>query len=138
LLVAGPEVISLVAVVDGELVGHAAFTICGTADAAGKVGLVGPLAVAPAWQRKGIGSAIMGAGFDRMADAGAAFACVLGDPAYYSRFGFEAERKITPPYPLPEEWDGAWQSLSLDDGDTAVEGTLIVPEPWRKEVLWTS
>jgi hypothetical protein len=39
---------------------------------------------------------------------------VLGDPAYYGRFGFAKETAIQPPYPLPEAWDGAWQSLVLN------------------------
>lgn len=61
---------------------------------------------------------------------------VLGDPAYYGRFGFSQENNILPPYPLPAAWASAWQSKSLIDGAATVEGPLTVPEPWQDPALW--
>ncbi len=136
LLSEAPIVLSLVGMADAALVGHAIFTTCGVAGSPDKVVLLGPLAVAPAWQRQGIGSALVRAGLQRVETAGASQVYVLGDPAYYRRFGFEPDPGVAPPYPLPEEWLGAWQSLSLGGNKPRPRGKLSVPEPWRQEALW--
>jgi len=59
---------------------------------------------------------------------------VLGDPAYYSRVGFAPETRVSPPYPLPEEWRAGWQSIALQE--TELKGALEVPAPWRRAHLW--
>ena len=61
--------------------------------------------------------------------------CVLGDPEYYSRLGFAEETGIEPPYPLPEEWLGAWQSRPLGSAPSAT-GTLSLPSAWMHAELW--
>ncbi len=131
-----PPVLSLVAEVGGVVVGHVAFTPCRIEGQAVRVDLLAPLAVAPAHQRQGIGSTLVRAGLRRLASAGVARALVLGDPAYYSRFGFVPDRDVEPPYPLPPEWAGAWQSIVLDDADPPLHGRLSVPESWRQPALW--
>ncbi len=136
LLSEAPIVLSLVGMADTALVGHAIFTTCGIAGRPDKVVLLGPLAVAPSWQRQGIGSALVRSGLQRVGTAGASQVYVLGDPAYYRRFGFEPDPGVAPPYPLPEEWLGAWQSLSLRGNKSRPRGKLSVPEPWRQEALW--
>ena len=136
LLSAGPAVISLVATVGSELVGHVAFTICGIDDGPDTVALLAPLAVTPNRQRNGIGRAIVEAGLQRLQEAGVIRVYVLGDPAYYGRLGFETETQVAPPYPLPDEWAGAWQSLSLGGSGTLPAGTLSVPPVWRDPALW--
>lgn len=128
--------LSLLAIVEGDLAGHVYFTSCSVAGNAGRVALLGPLAVTPALHGRGIGSALINDGFARLKNAGIHQVCVLGDPAYYSRFGFASETEITPPYPLPSEWLGAWQSVSLEDADVPLRGTLSVPSPWRHPALW--
>ena len=131
-----PVVLSLVGIVDSALVGHVIFTTCGIAGRADTVALLGPLAVAPAWQRQGIGSALVHAGLRRLDAAGTSHVYVLGDPAYYKRLGFAPDDDVAPPYPLPEEWRGAWQSLSLRGDQPPLHGTLSVPQPWRQRALW--
>ena len=116
LLKEGPTVLSLVGTFEGTPVGHAMFTACSIVGKSDKVMLLAPLAVAPAWQRQGVGSAIVRAGLQRLEEAGINQVYVLGDPAYYGRFGFERDDRVAPPYPLPEEWDGSWQSLNLCGG----------------------
>ncbi len=128
--------LSLVGIVDRTLAGHVVFTACSIAGTEQKISLLGPLAVAPAWQSKGIGSALVREGLQQVAHDGAVRACVLGDPAYYGRFGFAPEADIMPPYPLPTEWTGAWQSVSLHNTEPPPHGTLTVPEAWRQPALW--
>lgn len=136
LLREGPAVLSLVAMAGEVLAGHVIFTTCGLAGRPDKLALLGPLAVVPARQRQGIGSAILRAGLQRLVKAGTKRVYVLGDPAYYGRFGFEPEDDVTLPYPLPEEWQGAWQSLSLRGDQPPLQGALSVPQPWRRPALW--
>ena len=123
-------------IVDEALAGHVIFTTCGIDGGTEKVALLGPLAVAPALQRRGVGTAIVRAGLQAMEKAGASGGYVLGDPAYYGRFGFKPEDGVAPPYPLPDEWRGAWQSLSLS-GSAPLQGNLTVPQPWRHKALWS-
>ena len=61
-----PNVISLVALVDGVVSGHVAFTLCAVENGTGDVALLAPLAVAPARQRKGLGSMLVREGFQRL------------------------------------------------------------------------
>lgn len=136
LLSEGPTVLSLVGIADGALVGHVIFTTCGLAGTTDAVALLGPLGVASARQGQGIGSALVRAGLQRMDQAGTKQVYVLGDPAYYSRFGFEPDDGVAPPYPLPEDWRPAWQSLGPKNGKPALRGQLSVPQPWRKRAYW--
>ena len=129
-------VTSLVATRDSQLAGHGVFTECGVSESNTRAALLGPLAVAPEHQKQGVGSAIVRDGLRRMTEQGVAFVLVLGDPAYYGRFGFRPEASIEPPYPLPAEWKDAWQSIRLDDGAEACSGVLAVPPPWREAALW--
>jgi putative acetyltransferase len=131
-----PGVLSLVAFADGVLAGQGCFTPCGIGGACDTAALLGPLAVAPARQGMGIGSALVRCGLVRMKQAGVALVCVLGDPAYYGRFGFRPETNVAPPYPLPEEWRDAWQSARLEAGPSLPTGALAVPSPWRDPALW--
>ncbi len=131
-----PTVLSLVGIVGPALVGHVIFTTCSIAGRTDKVSLLGPLAVAPAWQRQGIGSSLVREGLQRLENAGVIQVYVLGDPAYYERICFESEAGVMPPYPLPEEWRGAWQSVNLHNAEQPLHGKLSVPQPWLQPALW--
>jgi predicted N-acetyltransferase YhbS len=99
---AGALTISLVAEDAGQIVGHAAFSPVTIADGTtGWFGL-GPVSVQPGRQREGIGSALIRAGLEQLRQAGAAGCVVLGDPAYYGRFGYTHDPVLTYPVPLPE------------------------------------
>jgi putative acetyltransferase len=81
----------------GSVVGHVAFspvTIDG--EACGWYGLA-PLAVLPDWQRRGIGAALVEAGLEDLRRIDAAGCVVLGEPAYYARFGFAHEPALAYP-----------------------------------------
>lgn len=136
LLKEGAAVLSLAAVAGARPVAHVAFTTCGLTGGSDKAALLAPLAVAPDRQGRGIGSALVRAGLRRLARAGVAHVFVLGDPAYYGRFGFVPEHRVAPPYPLPAAWREAWQSLALDGAQAPPAGKLTVPRPWRDPKLW--
>jgi putative acetyltransferase len=87
--------ISLVAVEGSTVIGHVAFppiTINGVD--AGWFGL-GPVSVDPKHQGSGIGSALIREGLEQLEAQGASGCVVLGDPAYYRRFGFERDDGLT-------------------------------------------
>jgi putative acetyltransferase len=129
--------ISLVGTVDARIVGHVIFTKCGVAGTRITAMLLGPLAVAKAWQRQGVGSAIVHAGLRRLEDADVNRVYVLGDPGYYGRFGFMTESSVETPFPLPAEWENAWQSKVLDGTKTPCVGKLTLPPPWLQPALWS-
>lgn len=136
LLSTEPIVLSLVGFADRALVGHVIFTTCSIAGRTDKVALLGPLAVAPNRQRQGIGGALVREGFRRLKSDGVTQVYVLGDPEYYGRFGFEPANGVTPPFPLPEEWSRAWQSVCLYGIKPPLQGALSVPRPWMQSMLW--
>ena len=81
--------ISLVAEVDGRVVGHIAFSPVTISDGTmGWYGL-GPVSVLPEYQRQGIGKALIQEGLSRLKDRGAKGCCLVGHPQYYRKFGFE-------------------------------------------------
>jgi len=94
---AGTLTVSLVAERDGAVVGHVAVSPVSIADgAAGWFGL-GPISVLPAQQGCGVGAGLMHAALDQLRTLGAMGCVVLGDPAYYGRFGFRAEPSLVFP-----------------------------------------
>jgi len=80
--------ISLVAEEADRIVGHIALSPVTISD--GSVGWygLGPISVAPAWQRRGIGRALMERGLAELRSMKAGGCILVGDPAFYSRFGF--------------------------------------------------
>lgn len=89
----GDMIVSLVAETDAGIVGHVLFSrmnVCADGRDLDAVGLA-PVAVRPQRQSTGIGTALVRRGLALLADQGVAIAFVLGDPAYYTRFGFAAD-----------------------------------------------
>ena len=81
--------VSLVAEMDGRVVGHIAFSPVTMSDGSpGWYGL-GPVSVLPAYQRQGIGGALIHEGLSRLRGLGARGCCLVGHPGYYKRFGFQ-------------------------------------------------
>ena len=127
---------SLVGVINLRIAGHAIFTKCGVVGSNIRAALLGPLAVAPAWQKQGIGSAIVRSGLKRLECMDVNMLFVLGDPAYYQRLGFVTESGVEPPYSLPAQWQGAWQSQILGNMIAPCAGKLSVPRQWLQPALW--
>lgn len=131
-------VLSLVGVRGATVVGHVMFTACGIEGSDARAALLGPLGVATAVQRQGVGSALVRDGLRRLQGDGIACVCVLGDPNYYARFGFEPEAGVLPPYELPAEWQGVWRSLRLGLEARVPRGKLVPPAPWMQPELWAA
>lgn len=86
----GKAIVSLVAEVETQVVGHIFFSpvTLGEAQNAPRAAGLAPVGVLPFHQRKGIGSALIREGLKQCEAAGYEVTVVLGDPTYYSRFGF--------------------------------------------------
>jgi putative acetyltransferase len=82
----GDAALSLVAVEDGRVVGHILFS---PLKAPVRALALAPVAVVPARQRSGIGTALIEAGLERARALGWEAAFVLGEPSFYRRFGFD-------------------------------------------------
>ena len=109
-------VVSLVAEDAGSVVGHILFspvTLSGHAEL--KIMGLAPMAVLPAEQRRGIGSALVRAGLDRCQALGCGAVVVLGHPGYYPRFGFMPASRfgIGCEYDVPDE---VFMALELEPG----------------------
>jgi putative acetyltransferase len=117
--------VSLVAEEGGAIVGH---IVLSPMSLPGHPELVimglGPMAVTPDRQRRGIGSALVRSGLEECRELGVGAVCVLGHPSYYPRFGFESASRfgIGSEYDVPDE---AFMALELQPGYLAnAAGTI--------------
>ena len=110
LRMAGRLSVSLVAEIDGQIVGHVGFSPVSAEGARDGVGLA-PVAVTESQRRRGIAEQLIRQGLAACRDAGFRWCVVLGEPAYYQRFGF----RPAPSFGLSDEYGGgdAFQALEL-------------------------
>jgi putative acetyltransferase len=80
--------VSLVAEIDGHVVGHVAFSPVTMSDRTERWYGLGPVSVHPDYQRKGIGKALIQEGLLRLRNLKAKGCCLVGHPQYYRQFGF--------------------------------------------------
>jgi predicted N-acetyltransferase YhbS len=121
-----PE-LSLVAVQDVTVVGHAILSYVGLESRPERLLELGPIAVAPEHQRQGIGSALIGEALARADRRQEPLLLVLGHPAYYPRFGFRpaAELGLYPPdEAIPTE---AFMAIPLTAYDGSPAGRVVFP-----------
>ena len=81
--------VSLVAEMDGRVIGHIAFSPVTISDGTPHWYGLGPVSVLPAYQRQGIGKALIQEGLSRLKDMNAQGCCLVGHPDYYRKFGFK-------------------------------------------------
>lgn len=126
--------LSLVAERAGTLVGHVALSAVTTPDCETSVRGLGlaPLAVAPGEQRRGVGAALVRRALELARADGAAFVVLLGDPAYYERFGFApaSSSGLRCVYDAPPE---AFQVLELSPGALrGLHGRVLYAPPFSR------
>ena len=92
---AGALAVSLVAELDGEVVGHIAFSLARIGGRDCRWYVLGPVGVLPDYQRRGIGKELVRAGIEAIRELGAAGCVLVGDPAYYTRLGFTHDPALT-------------------------------------------
>lgn len=80
--------ISLVAEIDGKVVGHLAFSPLTFSDGSQNWYGLGPVSVLPAFQKQGVGKSLIHEGLALLRALGAQGCVLVGDPGYYQRFGF--------------------------------------------------
>ena len=126
----GALTISLVAVHDGEIVGHIAFSpvVVESELSSFEAVALAPMAVLPAYQRKGIGSQMVRAGLKECRRLGHEIVVVLGHPDYYTRFGFVPAKPkgIYCEFEVPEE---AWMVLELREDALAGRSGIVKFQP---------
>lgn len=113
----GDSEFSLIAIEQGEIVGH---VLLSRMQAELRALALGPLAVAPAHQRRGIGSALVGEALEQAASGFWEIVFLLGNPKYYARFGFDPALAagFASPYAGPHFMACALgKTLRLNSGD---------------------
>nr|WP_218861497.1 N-acetyltransferase [Nocardioides panzhihuensis] len=123
-----PE-LSLVAEMDGEVVGH---LVCTRGELAGRTALgLGPVSVSPTKQRAGVGSALMHAVLGAADALGEPVVVLLGSPDYYSRFGFVPAAGLGIEAPDPA-WGDYFQARPLAAYDPSVRGKFTYAAPFDR------
>lgn len=107
---AGALAVSLVAELDGRVVGHIAFSPVVMSDGTPDWYGLGPVSVLPELHRQGIGKALVREGLERLRQRGARGCCLVGHPNYYKQFGFDSLPGLAHEGVPPE----AFLSLSFD------------------------
>lgn len=107
----GAALLSLVAVANGEVVGHIMYSPASVGQVMGAA--LGPMAVLPEYQRQGIGSQLVEAGNQKLKASGYPFIVVVGHADYYPRFGFQPASNfgLRCEWPVP---DNVFMALVLD------------------------
>lgn len=127
-----PE-LSLVAELDGEIVGHILFSkikIVGKAEYESLA--LAPMAVVPELQKQGIGGELVKAGLEIVRKLGFESVIVLGHKDYYPKFGFEKASKwgVKCPFEVPDE---AFMAIELvEDSLKGKAGTVQYPEEFME------
>jgi putative acetyltransferase len=136
--VAEGEGLSLVAEERDEVVGHAMLTPSWL-DAPRRlvdVQVLSPVGVAPHWQKRGIGAALIRRGLELLIEGAVPVVFVEGPPHYYSRFGFEAAMQLNFRKPSLRIPDAAFQALRLPSYKPWMTGTLVYSDTfWRHDAV---
>ena len=103
--------------------------------------ILAPLAVCTNFQKQGIGSKLIQAGFKHLQSSGVDLVFVLGHPSYYPKHGFQTADILgfDPLYAIPEEHADAWMVYELNKGIIGnIKGmvycsdSLNQPQHWRE------
>lgn len=126
--------LSLIAEVDGRILGHALFSEVTVEQDTGECRALslGPIAVFPDHQSRGIGTALMEAGHQRGREMGYPFVVLIGHPWYYPRFGYVPARQ----HGLETIWDApdeVFMVCELQPGSLKhAAGRIRYPVPFQQ------
>ena len=128
--------LSLVAVQNKQIMGHILFSPVTVESEGSRFEAISlaPMAVLPAYQRKGIGSQLVQVGLKECYQLGHEVVVVVGHPDYYPRFGFvPAKTKgIDCEFGVPNE---AWMVLELREGALAGRKGTVKFQPEFHEAM---
>ena len=133
-----PGCLSLVAVEDGEVVGHVMFTtsLLDAPPRLVEVQVLSPVGVLPAAQGRGVGSALIRRGLELLGEEAVPLVFLEGAPGYYARFGFEPGGEHGFRKPSLRIPDAAFQVLRLPAYEPWMTGTLVYSEVfWRHDAV---
>ncbi|MDR3627451.1 MAG: N-acetyltransferase [Ignavibacteriaceae bacterium] len=124
------EELSIVAKLDGKIIGHILFTKLYIKDVEKSYETLelAPVSVLPEYQRKGIGSMLINEGLKRAKEMGFKSVMVVGHPDYYPRFGFQKAEKYNIKSSIEVPADVFMAIELIENGLKDVAGTLIYPE----------
>ena len=133
-------ILSLAAIENDQIVGHVLFTKVSISGENVTAQMLGPLAVNPDMQKKGVGKLLVNEGLKRLKESGVDIVFVFGHPEYYPKFGFTVnaeKRGFNAPYAIPKEHADGWMVLEFKEeftgnitGNVICADTLNHPKHW--------
>jgi putative acetyltransferase len=130
--------LSLVAELDGRVVGHVMFSR-GLLDAPARlvtVQILSPVGVKPAMQGEGIAAALIGRGLEILSARRVPAVFLEGDPGYYGRLGFVPAKPLGFRKPSLRIPDAAFQVMTLSAHEPWMTGTVVYHDAfWRHDAV---
>jgi putative acetyltransferase len=123
--------VSRVATIGDKIVGHVMYSQLGLEGSTSTVLTLAPVSVEPDYQNRGVGTRVISVSLAELDDAGVPSVVVLGEPSYYSRFGFEPVSRygITAPTGVPM---AHLMILPLSHSDASLVGRLVYPDAFTE------
>ena len=115
----GRLAVSLVATFGGSVIGHVAISPVTISDGTPDWYGLGPVSVAPEHQGRGLGSRLVRGALARLRALGGRGCVLVGEPAYYGRFGFRAEPGIALPDVPPQYFQAVCLGGEMPSGTVA-------------------
>ena len=133
-----PKTISLVADLEGLVVGHVAFSpVSIEGDESFRGFILGPLGVMPDYQHRRIGTQLVERGIQLVSSQQADVLFVYGDPKYYGKFGFSTDAAECYVLPYQLQYPFGWQAVSLNDAEVrTTSANLVVVTALNNPELW--
>lgn len=119
--------VSLVAEMEGRVLGHIAFSPVTISDGTPDWYGLGPVSVSPEYQRQGIGKVLIREGLTRLRELHARGCCLVGHPEYYKKFGFDTFPQLVHEGVPPEVF------LAMSFDGNMPQGTVTFHEGFKAD-----